>query len=64
MSSARLLRVLRAIGIALLAFAIPSAVITWSQEGLVTALVVLAAHLYIGTFAAWGLPWLLRRVAT
>jgi hypothetical protein len=58
----RLIRVLRLVGSAVLAFAVPSAALAWHEDGMVTALLVFAGYVYIGTFAIWGLPWMLRRI--
>lgn len=59
--SARFLRVLRYVGIAILVTAPITSTVLWFQGQKVMALGLLGAKLYVGLFAVWGLPWLLRR---
>jgi hypothetical protein len=58
-----IVRVLRVLGVALLVTAGPSTALIWTHAGATEGLVVLAAHLYVGLFALFGLPWLLARQA-
>jgi hypothetical protein len=57
-----LIRALRLLGGAVLVTALPSAALAWYEDDSVTGLIVFAVHVYVGTFAIWGLPWMLRRV--
>jgi len=56
-------RLLRILGVALLVTAGPSTALIWPHDGATEGFVVLAAHLYVGLFALFGLPWLLARQA-
>jgi hypothetical protein len=56
------IRLLRHLGLAALVMALPTAGLLWlTGEGAVVALILLVSQLYVGAFAAWGLPWVLRR---
>jgi hypothetical protein len=54
-------RTYRIVGTAIFIFGIPSVLIFWGEQGPAWGIFMLVIHLYIGTFIAFGLPWLQRR---
>jgi len=46
---------------AVLLTAVPSGLIAWSDQGIGIAIVLFRAHVYVGAFCLFVLPWLLRR---
>jgi hypothetical protein len=56
-------RTFRVVGAAVILFGVPSVFIFWADQGAVWGLFILIAHMYMGAFIAFGLPWLKRRQA-
>lgn len=54
-------RTYRVVGAAIFVLGIPSVFIFWGERGPAWGIFMLVVHLYIGTFIAFGLPWLRRR---